>query len=118
MLIQLDLNVNDAEALLRHCAGHEPDSTDFRENARIREALETLAVALEDAMRPKQAALEPPETIDPELLDAAMGLFGDKAKAMSWLCTPQRALGQKCPKDVPIAEALTLIARLGYGFGA
>lgn len=118
MLIQLDLNVNDAEALLRHCAGHEPDSTDFRENARIREALETLAVALEDAMRPKQAALEPSETIDPELLDAAMGLFGDKAKAMSWLCTPLRALGQKCPKDVPIAEALSLIARLGYGFGA
>ncbi|MGU9842387.1 antitoxin Xre/MbcA/ParS toxin-binding domain-containing protein [Pseudomonas fluorescens] len=118
MLIQLDLNVNDAEALLHHCAGHEPDTGDFRENARIREALETLAVALEDAMSPAHGSGESPETIDPQLLDAALGLFGDKAKAMSWLCTPLRALGQKSPKDVPIAEALTLIGRLEHGFGA
>lgn len=118
MLIQLDLNVNDAEALLRHCAGHEPDTGDFRENARIREALETLAAALEDAMGPNHGSLESPETIDPQLLDAALSLFGDKAKAMNWLCTPLRALGQKSPKEVPVAEAMTLIARLEHGINA
>lgn len=118
MLIQFDLNVNDAEALMRHCAGHEPNSRDFRENARIREALETLGVALEDAMSPKQEALEPSETIDPELLGAAMGLFGDKAKAMNWLCTPLQVLGKKSPKEVSVAAALALIARLEHGFNA
>ncbi|MBC3302260.1 DUF2384 domain-containing protein [Pseudomonas sp. SWRI18] len=118
MLVQLDLNVNDADALLRHCTAHEPDTGDFRENARIREALEALAAALEDAMGPNHGSIESPETIDPQLLDAALRLFGDKAKAMSWLCTPLRALGQKSPKDVPIAEALTLIARIEHGFGA
>ncbi|XKU41425.1 antitoxin Xre/MbcA/ParS toxin-binding domain-containing protein [Pseudomonas [fluorescens] ATCC 17400] len=69
-------------------------------------------------MGPNHGSIESPETIDPQLLDAALRLFGDKAKATSWLCTPLRALGQKSPKDVPIAEALTLIACLEHGFGA
>lgn len=50
MLIELDLNHNDAEALLRHCAQHQPSQGDFRENARLGEALEALAAAIEDAM--------------------------------------------------------------------
>ncbi len=29
MLIELDLNTNDAEALLRHCSEHRPNCGDF-----------------------------------------------------------------------------------------
>lgn len=54
MLIELDLNINDAEALLRHRIEHQLNSGEFRENARQREALETLAAAINDAMSPEQ----------------------------------------------------------------
>lgn len=50
MLIELDLSHNDAEALLRHCAEYQPDSGDFRENARLRDGLEALADAIHEAM--------------------------------------------------------------------
>lgn len=49
MLIQLDLNSNDRDALLRHCQQFVPSSGDAREDARLADALETLAHALEDA---------------------------------------------------------------------
>lgn len=52
MLIEFDLNLNDAETLLRHCTDHQPNSEDFRENARLKEALQTLAEALQNAMHP------------------------------------------------------------------
>lgn len=39
MHIQLDLNRNDRDALLRHCQEFVPDSGDTRENARLAEAL-------------------------------------------------------------------------------
>ena len=51
MLVELDLNHNDAEALLRHCEEYQPGSGDFREDARLRDALETLAAAIYGAMR-------------------------------------------------------------------
>ncbi len=41
MLIDLDLNYNDLEALLRHCHDHEPRSGDAREDRRLMSALET-----------------------------------------------------------------------------
>lgn len=118
MLIELDLNMNDAQALLRHCTEHQPNSEDFREDARLREGLETLAEALDDAMRSDQQRVECYETIDPLLLEAAVKLFGDNASAVSWLSRPLRALGQKSPRDVPIEEALTLILRIEHGIVA
>lgn len=118
MLIELDMNTNDAQALLRHCTEHQPNSGDFREDARLREALETLAAAINDAMYPEQKSHESSETIDPQLLDAAMALFCDQNSAVDWLSKPLLALGKKRPRDVPIEEALTLITRLEHGFGA
>lgn len=118
MLIQLDLNMNDAQALLRHCTDYQPDSGDFRENVRLREALETLTAALGDAMSTNHGSTDSSETIDPQLLSAALRLFGDKERAIEWLSSPLRALGQKSPKDVPIEKALTLIERIEHGFGA
>lgn len=118
MLIQLDLNMNDAQALLRHCTDYQPDSGDFRENARLREALETLIAALGDAMNTNLGSIDSSETIDPQFLDAALRLFGDKERAIEWLSRPLPALGQKSPKDVPIENALALIERIEHGFGA
>ncbi|CAB5646591.1 hypothetical protein D3C76_1476740 [compost metagenome] len=49
MLVELDLNQNDRNALLRHCQTFIPASGDPREDRRLRDALETLAAALEEA---------------------------------------------------------------------
>lgn len=57
MLVELDLNHNDAEALLRHCAEYQPDSGDFREDARLRDALEAVAGAIYVAMRAEKALM-------------------------------------------------------------
>ncbi|WP_457793226.1 hypothetical protein [Pseudomonas syringae] len=46
MNIEFDLNVNDAEALLRHCQTHVPASGDPREDARLMDALAALVEAL------------------------------------------------------------------------
>jgi hypothetical protein len=118
MLIELDLNHNDAQALLHHCGEHQPSSDDFRENARLREALDTLAEAINDAMSPRGESSESSEAIDPRLLDAAMAIFGDKKSAVDWLSKPLRALGAKRPRDAHIDDALTLLARIEHGFGA
>lgn len=115
MLIELDLNMNDAQALLRHCSEYQPNSGDFRENARLKDALESLAEALSEAMSPYPERVESSEMIDPQLMDAAVKLFGDKASALSWLSRPLRALGNKCAKDVPTEDALTLILRIEHG---
>lgn len=45
-MIVFDLNINDAEALLRHAREQKPNSGDFREDARLRDALNELAHAL------------------------------------------------------------------------
>ncbi|EXF94038.1 hypothetical protein HK44_010480 [Pseudomonas fluorescens HK44] len=118
MLIEFDLNHNDAQALLHHCTEHQPSSEDFRENARLREALETLAEAINDVMSPREESPKSSETIDPQLLDAAMAIFGDKKSAVDWLSKPLRTLGAKRPRDVSIEHALTLLARIEHGFGA
>lgn len=49
MHIQFDLNNNDRDALLRHCREFLPHSGDAREDARLADALETLASALIEA---------------------------------------------------------------------
>ena len=49
MLIQLDLNQNDLEALLRHCQTHKPGTGDAREDQRLADAREALEEALEVA---------------------------------------------------------------------
>ncbi|MGX1126548.1 hypothetical protein [Pseudomonas sp. HLS-6 TE3448] len=61
MLIELDLNINDAQALLHHCTEHQPNCGDFRENARLREALETLAAAIKEAVSPEHRSAESPD---------------------------------------------------------
>lgn len=53
MHIQLDLNHNDRDALLRHCQQFVPSSGDVREDARLAEALEAVAAALEEASKPR-----------------------------------------------------------------
>lgn len=56
--------------------------------------------------------------IDPVLLAAAIGLFGNEAQAVSWLNTPACALGHKCPVEADIQEASDLVGRIAQGFGA
>lgn len=50
VVIDLDLNQNDAEALLRHCLEHKPGTGDHREDSRLRDALEALKDAISKAM--------------------------------------------------------------------
>jgi uncharacterized protein (DUF2384 family) len=55
------------------------------------------------------------ENIDPKLLDAAIQLCGDEARAVEWLLQPAKALGYERPVDVDIDDALNLIGRLEHG---
>jgi hypothetical protein len=55
MLIELELNTNDAEALLRHCDAYEPCSGDYRDDSRLAGALETLASAIKEGMDKKES---------------------------------------------------------------
>lgn len=58
MHIQFDLNQNDRDALLRHCKEFLPYSGDAREDARLADALETLALALvESDQRDEMSAM-------------------------------------------------------------
>lgn len=59
MLIELDLNINDCEALLRHCLTVRASTGDAREDNRLNDALETLADVIQQAMAPS-----PPKLID------------------------------------------------------
>jgi hypothetical protein len=47
MMIELDLNQNDADALLRHCRSFTPASGDAREDRRLADAVQELAEAIE-----------------------------------------------------------------------
>lgn len=114
MLIELELNANDAEALLRHCDAFQPNSGDYREDARLADALETLASAVKQGMNTKESM----EAVDPRVMETATALFGDTALAVSWLSKPMPALGGKRPLDVDVEAALTLLRRLEHGFGA
>lgn len=53
MLVELDLNTNDLEALLRHARGFHPE-IDARERQRLIDALDQLADALEMALGQSQ----------------------------------------------------------------
>lgn len=52
--------------------------------------------------------------IDPGLMAAAMGVFGDEQRAVQWLCTPMRALGGKRPVDAGIEEVIDLLRRIEH----
>ncbi|WP_236192383.1 MULTISPECIES: hypothetical protein [Pseudomonas] len=54
MLVELDLNTNDLEALLRHARGFHPEIDDARERQRLIDALDQLADALEMALGQSQ----------------------------------------------------------------
>jgi uncharacterized protein (DUF2384 family) len=118
MLIELDLNMNDAESLLRHCTSFHPASGDCREDSRLADALEALAVAIKDSMHTKHFSDESMETIDPVLLEAAISLFQDRALAIDWLSKPKRGLEGRSPINVDTGEALSLIRRLEHRFHA
>lgn len=118
MLIVLELNGNDAEALLHHCIDHHPNSGDFRHDSRLAEALETLATAVKNAMSGQALSNQPTDIIDSRLMEAAIRLFNEEVVAIQWLQRPLRALGQKRPIDVDVDTALDLIGRLEHGFGA
>lgn len=66
----------------------------------------------------KVEAASSAEDIDPVLLAAATGLFGDEAKAVRWLTTLASALGHKRLVDADQREILDRIARLSHGFCA
>ena len=51
MLIELELNTNDSEALLRHAREFQPHSGDMREDRRLIDALKALSQAIEAASR-------------------------------------------------------------------
>lgn len=51
MLIEVDLNQNDMDALLHHCRSYVPQSDDIREDRRLAHALEELAQAIENSER-------------------------------------------------------------------
>jgi len=46
-MIQLDLSANYAEALLHHARTYKPKSSDPRNDMRLQDALDDLAVAIE-----------------------------------------------------------------------
>jgi len=46
VIAKIDLNQNDADALLRHCQSYKPSSGDSREDARLTDALDALCEAL------------------------------------------------------------------------
>ncbi|WP_178091348.1 hypothetical protein [Halopseudomonas laoshanensis] len=52
-MIEFDLNTNDAEALLRHARSYIPKTGDIREDARLADALEDLAEAIERSLTPE-----------------------------------------------------------------
>ncbi|MBM1183728.1 antitoxin Xre/MbcA/ParS toxin-binding domain-containing protein [Pseudomonas lundensis] len=118
MLITLELNFNDSEALLDHCTGYHPDSEDCRHNHRLSEALKTLAVAIKDAINTKPVTAQSADTVAPKLMEAARRLFDNDATALEWLHRPLRALGEERPVDVDLEIALDLMGRLEHGFGA
>ncbi len=49
MVIQLDLNYNDSDALLRHCQTFTPKTDDPREDQRLRDALDAIVEAMQEA---------------------------------------------------------------------
>ena len=56
--------------------------------------------------------------IDPNVLTAAIGIFGNATHAKKWLTTPARALGNKRPAEADVEEVMDLIGRIEHGFGA
>ena len=67
---------------------------------------------------PMVEATSSTEDIDPVLLVAATGLFGDEATAVRWLTRPNSPLGHKRLVNADHQEILAAIARLSNGFCA
>ncbi|WP_147468041.1 MULTISPECIES: hypothetical protein [Pseudomonas syringae group] len=79
---EIDLNKNDCELLLRHCKDDQPSSGDFREDARLADALEALTFAIKASMSAKHLSDQTVGAIDRRLLEAAIGICGNKAIAL------------------------------------
>ena len=58
------------------------------------------------------------DQIDPNVLTAAIGVFGNATLAKKWLITPARALGNKRPSAADAEEIMDRIGRIENGFGA
>lgn len=58
------------------------------------------------------------DQIDPNVLTAAIGVFGNATLAKKWLITPARPLGNKRPSEADAEEVMDLIGRIENGFGA
>lgn len=50
MRLEVDLSNSDAEALLRHLESFQPASGDYRDDARLREAMQVIQEALREAL--------------------------------------------------------------------
>lgn len=56
--------------------------------------------------------------IAPNVLTAALRVFGNETHVKRLLTTPARALGNKRPAEADIEEVVDLIGRIEHGFGA
>ncbi|CRM69872.1 type II toxin-antitoxin system CcdA family antitoxin [Pseudomonas sp. 25 E 4] len=74
----------------------------------------------EQSLEENQDAIldESVDQIDPNVLTAAIGVFGNATHAKKWLTTPSRALGNKRPAEADTEEVMDLIRRIDNGFGA
>ncbi|QBF26596.1 hypothetical protein EXN22_13160 [Pseudomonas tructae] len=87
---------------MHHCADHQPDTGDLKENARLAEAL---ASAINDAMSPEPACGESTTTIDPQLLREAIALFGTKRfHSGTALLSPMTCTEHRRPPPGSVAE--------------
>jgi post-segregation antitoxin (ccd killing protein) len=57
------------------------------------------------------------DQIDPNVLTAAIGVFGNATHAKKWLTTPSRALDNLRPAEADTEEVIDLIRRIDNGFG-
>jgi hypothetical protein len=109
VLIEFELGINGAEALMHHCADHQPDTGDLKENARPAEALQALASAINDAMSPEPACGESTTTIDPQLLREAIALFGTKRfHSGTALLSPMTCTEHRLPPPGSVSEIANL----------
>lgn len=104
--------------LLERAAAIDLNLSAALENA-IAEAVERSHEGEQGLEENRDAILdEPVDEIDPNVLRAAIGIFGNATLAKKWLITPARALGNKRPVEANIEKVMDLIARIENGFGA
>lgn len=57
------------------------------------------------------------DQIDPNVMTAAISVFGNATHAKKWLTTPSRALDSMRPAEADTEEVIDLIRRIDSGFG-